>query len=160
MEPRSASAGAGAGHGEPLPAPPWSFVSSGIEETLALGRRIGAACQGGEVILLDGPMGAGKTLLTQGIAAGLGIDGAIVSPTFVVMRTYRGGRGLTLHHFDFYRLGGEEDLESVGLEDCLRGDAVVVIEWPSRAPAAAGRHTLLLRLAVVGEEARRISAEG
>ncbi len=116
------------------------------------------ACRGGEVILLDGPLGAGKTCLAGGFAAGLGIDEPAVSPTFVICRSYRGSRGLTLHHFDFYRLGGEDDLDTIGLEDCLTDDAVVLIEWPERCPSLFESYTLALKLEVVDEATRRITA--
>lgn len=138
--------------------PIWQFLSVSEAETVELGRRMGAACRGGEIILLDGPLGAGKTCLAGGLAAGMGIDEPAVSPTFVILRSYRGARGLTLHHFDFYRLGGEDDLDTVGWEDCLSDDAVVLVEWPERCPSLFERYTLALKLEVVDDERRRITA--
>ncbi|MFD1484556.1 tRNA (adenosine(37)-N6)-threonylcarbamoyltransferase complex ATPase subunit type 1 TsaE [Lacticaseibacillus baoqingensis] len=84
--------------------------------------------QAGDVLLLDGDLGAGKTSLTKGLAAGLGIAGPIKSPTFTIVREYTDGR-LPLYHMDIYRLenGGAEDL---GLEEYFEGDGVCVVEWP------------------------------
>ena len=138
--------------------PLWQFVSRDESLTVELGRRIGAGCRGGELILLDGPLGAGKTRLAGGVAAGLGIEEPTPSPTFVIMRAYRGSRGLWLYHFDLYRLGGAEELETVGLEDCLAPDAVVLVEWPGRCPEALKDFTLALRLEITGETERRIGA--
>ncbi|MEN6625097.1 MAG: tRNA (adenosine(37)-N6)-threonylcarbamoyltransferase complex ATPase subunit type 1 TsaE [Candidatus Sumerlaeia bacterium] len=141
-----------------MTSPLWQFLSPSEDATVDLGRRIGAACRGGEVILLDGPLGAGKTCFAGGLAAGLGIDEPAVSPTFVILRSYRGDRGLTLHHFDFYRLGGEGDLDTIGFEDCLTDDAVVLIEWPERCPSLFEQFTLALKLEVIDEASRRITA--
>lgn len=132
------------------------WVSPNEEATIELGRRLGQACRGGEIILMEGPLGAGKTCLAGGLAEGLGIGEPAVSPTYVIMRSYSGSRGLTLHHLDFYRLGGDEDLETVGLEDCLTEDAVVLIEWPSRCPGAMEAYTLMLELEPVSETQRRL----
>lgn len=140
--------------------PLWQFLSSSESATIELGRRIGAACRGAEIVLLDGPLGAGKTCLAGGLAAGMGIDEPAVSPTFVILRSYRGNRGLTLHHFDFYRLSSEDDLDTIGWEDCLTDDAVALVEWPERCPSLFENHTLALKFEVVDEEHRRITAWG
>lgn len=132
------------------------FVSHHEEETLDLGRRLGRACQGGEVLLLEGPLGAGKTCLAGGIAEGLGIGQPAVSPTYVILRSYTGSRGLTLHHLDFYRLGGDEDLDTIGLEDCFGEESIILAEWPSRCPHAFPEFTLLLQIEAAGEESRRM----
>ena len=83
-----------------------AFTTVSAEKTRELGARIGAACAGGEVFLLSGDLGAGKTCLTQGVARGLGVEATVTSPTFVTHMQYLGGRGLALEHFDFYRLEG------------------------------------------------------
>jgi hypothetical protein len=84
------------------------------------------------VILLDGPLGAGKTCLTQGIAMGLGITGYVRSPTFVLMARYSGR--LTLHHLDLYRVGSSQEAWDLGLDEQISGDGLCVVEWPDRAP--------------------------
>jgi len=145
-----------------MDAPPgtalWEFLSRGEAETLGLGRRLGAACTGGEVILLEGPLGAGKTRLAGGLAQGLGIARPLASPTYVILRTYESPRGLTLHHLDFYRLSGDADLETVGLEDCLGERSVIVAEWPERCPHAFDAWTLLLKINFADDESRRLTA--
>ncbi len=99
----------------------------------ALGRRLGQAACRGDVLVLDGPLGAGKTTLTQGLGAGLGVADQIVSPTFVVLREYAGR--LPLYHFDLYRFEGSARAADLEFGDYVDGgDGVSVIEWPSHAP--------------------------
>ena len=136
----------------------WVCETDGEEATQALGRRLGELCGGGEVIALDGVMGAGKTCLTGGLAQGLGIAEPAVSPTFVIMRTYAGAGGLRLFHFDLYRLTGENDLETVGYEECIGPGNVVVVEWPSRCPTSLADFSLALRIEVLDATRRRITA--
>lgn len=97
------------------------------EETIALGKKIGALLKAGDVLVLDGDLGAGKTTFTKGIAAGLDIPDIIKSPTFTIIHEYQDGR-LPLYHMDAYRLenGGAADL---GLEEYFDGDGVSVVEW-------------------------------
>ena len=101
------------------------------EETQQVGRIIGEQARPGDVYLLTGPLGAGKTCLTQGIALGLGVPGHVRSPTFVLMTRYQGR--LTLHHMDLYRIGGPLEAWDLGLDEYLSGDGVCVIEWAGRA---------------------------
>ena len=102
------------------------------EETHDIGRVIGAATQPGDIFLLTGPLGAGKTCLTQGIAWGLGVKERPRSPTFVLLTRYRGR--LTIHHADLFRIEGTTDALSLGLEDCLNDEDVCIVEWADRAP--------------------------
>jgi tRNA threonylcarbamoyladenosine biosynthesis protein TsaE len=108
----------------------------------ALGRRLGA----GDLVVLSGPLGAGKTVLVRGIAAGLGVCGPVTSPTFVIARVHRpaaGGRGVPLVHVDAYRLGGLDELDDLDLDTDLV-DAVVAVEWgEGRAERLADRHLLV-----------------
>ncbi|MCL5269756.1 MAG: tRNA (adenosine(37)-N6)-threonylcarbamoyltransferase complex ATPase subunit type 1 TsaE [bacterium] len=136
----------------------WEYRSASPAQTIRVGRAIGRACRGGEIILLDGPLGAGKTCLANGIARGLNIEGPLISPTYVILRTYASPRGLKLHHLDFYRLSGDDDLASVGLEDCFGEDAVILAEWPGQCPGAFEEFTLALRLEPLDETVRRIRA--
>lgn len=98
------------------------------EETFEFGRRIGQQAGAGEVYTLIGDLGVGKTVLTQGVAAGLGIDGPVSSPTFTIVQIYEEGR-LPLYHFDVYRIGDVEEMEEIGYEDCFYGEGVCLIEW-------------------------------
>ena len=107
------------------------FESHSAAETYAWGRSIGAAARSGDVIVLVGELGCGKTVLAQGIGAGLGISGPIPSPTFIICHEYESGRG-PLFHFDLYRIGGAAELDDLGFYEYLeRG--VCLIEWAERA---------------------------
>jgi tRNA threonylcarbamoyladenosine biosynthesis protein TsaE len=101
------------------------------EETKKLAARLGALLQPGNVILLNGDLGAGKTTFTQGLAEGLGIHAPVTSPTFTLVHEYRGGR-LLLFHFDSYRLAGAEEIADLGFEEYLERGGVVVVEWAER----------------------------
>ena len=98
------------------------------EETYELGRKIGQQAKAGEVYTLVGDLGVGKTVLTQGVAAGLGIVEPICSPTFTIIQIYEEGR-LAFYHFDVYRIGDAEEMEEVGYEDYFYGEGVCLIEW-------------------------------
>ena len=98
------------------------------EETFALGRQIGQQVKAGEVYTLIGDLGVGKTVLTQGVAEGLGIEEPVNSPTFTIIQIYEEGR-LPFYHFDVYRIGDVEEMEEIGYEDYFYGDGVCLIEW-------------------------------
>lgn len=97
-------------------------------ETWELGKKAGELAKPGMVIALDGDLGVGKTVFTQGFAAGLGIEEPVNSPTFTIVQVYEGGR-LPFYHFDVYRIGDVEEMEEVGFEDYVMGDGVSLIEW-------------------------------
>lgn len=98
------------------------------EETFELGRSLGERAAAGQIYCLDGELGTGKTVFTQGFAAGLGILEPVSSPTFTIVQQYDGGR-LPMYHFDVYRIGDVEEMEEIGYEDCFYGEGVCVIEW-------------------------------
>lgn len=98
------------------------------KETFALGKKIGKNICSGMVISLKGDLGTGKTVFTQGVAAGLGIEEPVNSPTFTILQIYGGGR-LPFYHFDVYRIGDLEEMEEIGYEDCFYGDGVCLVEW-------------------------------
>ena len=98
------------------------------EETYALGEKIGKAAQPGQIYTLTGDLGVGKTVFTQGVAAGLGITEPVSSPTFTIVQVYEEGR-LPLYHFDVYRIGDVEEMEEIGYEDYIYGEGVSLIEW-------------------------------
>ena len=105
--------------------------SSSSEATKKLGETIGQNASAGDVILLTGELGAGKTCLTQGIALGLGVEGYVRSPTVVLMTRHHGR--LALHHVDLYRMGSPAEAWDLGLDEQLFGEGVCVIEWADRA---------------------------
>ena len=107
------------------------FVTSSQEETIALGCTLGPLLREGDVLVLTGDLGAGKTQLTKGIARGMGVSGDVTSPTFTIEMVYEGDR-MPLYHFDLYRLVDTSELEDIGLYDVLGGDGPCVIEWGER----------------------------
>lgn len=126
-----------------MPANP-SFKTSSPEATQQVGRIIGEQAQPGDIYLLTGPLGAGKTCLTQGIAWGLGVVGHPRSPTFVLITRYQGR--LTLHHMDLYRISDPQEAWDLGLEEFLVGDGVCVIEWADQAEELFAEDALWINL--------------
>jgi tRNA threonylcarbamoyladenosine biosynthesis protein TsaE len=128
------------------------------DEMRALGERLGAAAKAGDVFGLVGDLGAGKTLLVQGLARGLGVpeDQHVTSPTFTLVHIYQGGR-LPLFHVDLYRLDRVEELEDVGLDDLYRQEGVCAIEWIDRIPEAAPADVLIIQIEITGETTRRVT---
>ena len=114
------------------------------EQTQAVGRVLGEQAQAGDVYLLTGSLGAGKTCLTQGIAWGLGVTEYARSPTFVLMTRYQGR--MVLHHMDLYRIGDPWEAWDLGLEEQLTGDGVCVVEWADRAPEIFPQDSLWIEL--------------
>ena len=97
-------------------------------ETFALGEKIGKAAKAGQVFTLIGDLGVGKTVFTQGMAKGLGIQEPVSSPTFTIVQVYEEGR-LPFYHFDVYRIGDVEEMDEIGFEDYVYGEGVCLIEW-------------------------------
>ncbi len=126
--------------------------------TRKLGERVGRLLRAGDVVLLSGELGAGKTVLAQGIGRGLGVSDPIKSSSFVIMNEYDGA-SLRLYHADLYRLEVPEQVAELALEE-LASNGVLVIEWPERAPGEMPPEHLLLRLAYDGAKARTIEIEG
>ncbi len=125
--------------------------------TLRLGRRLGAALRGGDFVALSGPLGAGKTHLLKGVAAGLGVsdDETVVSPTFVLIREYAGR--LRLYHIDAYRLESTEELLALGLEELASDpEGVIALEWADRTPGAVPPHACRVELEYAGATHRRM----
>jgi len=100
------------------------------EETFQAGKRLGEQAGKGQVYCLDGDLGVGKTVFTQGFAKGLGIQNDVNSPTFTIIQQYEEGR-LPLYHFDVYRIGDISEMDEIGYEDCFYGEGVCLIEWAS-----------------------------
>lgn len=98
------------------------------EETFALGKKIGEQACPGQIYTLNGDLGVGKTVFTQGVAAGLGIQEPICSPTFTIIQEYESGR-LPFYHFDVYRIGDIEEMEEIGYDDYFFGQGICLIEW-------------------------------
>jgi len=131
------------------------YEVTSVEETWELAKKLAAELKCGDVVCLEGDLGAGKTTFTQGLAAAMGVKGRVTSPTFCIVQEHAGERMLV--HMDLYRLHGEDDVIAIGWEDYLAQGAILVVEWPERAGSlvpANARHVVFTHLE--GEESRRI----
>ncbi len=134
------------------------FISRDPEQTRRLGSRLGQLLQGGEVICLEGPLGAGKTVLAQGIGRGWGATEPIISPSFVLIREHRRpADNQRFLHVDFYRLEKAEEAWGLGLQDWMEDPQIVtVVEWPERALSVLPEERLWVRLEFAGQGRRRL----
>ncbi len=139
------------------------ITTDSAAETIELGRKIGEALAGGEVIALIGNLGTGKTHLIKGIAAGLGADESDVvsSPTFVIVNEYFGKGGLIhIYHIDAYRMESVAEFEALGFDEYCRPDSVVLVEWADKVmPAVEGFDPITVRLEHVSETQRKITLD-
>lgn len=147
--------------GPPPPSTRLTFTTIAPEETVSLGEKIAAALKPGDVLLLEGDLGAGKTQLVRGLARGLHLDEAqVCSPTFVLMNVYRAIGSVALIHLDAYRLSGGDDLDSIGYDAATAKPCIVAIEWPSRLGerlASFDRDRVItLHLTHAGEDLRHL----
>jgi len=146
--------------------PVFTTETQAPEETTTLGARLGRGLRAGDIVLLRGDLGAGKTHFARGVAAGLGIPGPIPSPTFTLVYEYDGmnavGERVPLAHIDLYRLGEGGDLDSIGLDDYLSGAWAAVIEWPERAMNENFVPSAFLDIALeyVDDRTRRLTCTG
>ena len=129
------------------------FVTHSQDETIELGRRLGALLREGDVLVLTGDLGAGKTQLTKGIAAAMGVTADVTSPTFTIQMVYPGSE-MDLNHFDLYRLERADQLEDTGLFDVLGADGVCVIEWGEQFADEIGDERLDVVLTRLDGEAK------
>ena len=134
------------------------FEVGRVEETWALARRFAAELKPGDVVCLEGDLGAGKTTFTQGLAAALGVSGRVTSPTFCIVQEHQ-SPDVLLVHVDLYRLHGEEDVEAMGWEDYLSRGAIIAVEWPERAGALLPSSAHHVAFHHKGEEKRRITID-
>lgn len=132
------------------------YLTKSKAETQLLGLKLAAMLLPGDVVLLTGPLGAGKSEFARGIAKGLGVEGPVSSPTFTLLNIHR-GRLTTLNHFDWYRIDDAEELFSAGLDEFIPGEGIALIEWHERAPALIPQDCLEVLIEPVDEEIRRIT---
>ena len=130
-------------------------VTHSAAETRALGARMAQEMKAGDVVLLEGELGAGKSEFARGVAGGLGVTETVTSPSFTILNVYESGR-VPLYHFDWYRLESAEELFEMGLDEYLGGDGVALVEWPGRCPEAVPEKHLMIRFVQTGEETREI----
>lgn len=120
------------------------YVSNSAEETFRLGEKTGREARPGDIYCLDGDLGVGKTVFTQGLARGLSVEDYVNSPTFNIVKEYEGR--LPLYHFDLYRIGDPSEMEEIGYEDYFYGHGVTVIEWPERAEELIPEEAVRIRI--------------
>ena len=136
------------------------FWTQSPEETEALGAALASSLRPGQVVAFRGPLGAGKTAFTRGLARGLGVTGPVTSPTYTIVNEYTGGR-MPLFHFDMYRLSSEEDLFDIGWEDYLDRGGLCVGEWSERVFGALGSPVTVTIEKIPGsDQQRKITIEG
>jgi tRNA threonylcarbamoyladenosine biosynthesis protein TsaE len=130
------------------------FLTKGAEETIQLGKKIGAFLVPDDVICLTGQLGAGKTTLIQGIAEGIGVKGYVTSPTFIIINEYQGR--LPFFHVDLYRLDRVEDIEDLGIEEYFSRGGACVIEWAEKLGELRPKGSHEIKLEVVSEQERKL----
>lgn len=135
-----------------------AVITNSAAETRVLGERLAEQLKAGDVILLEGPLGAGKSELARGVAKGLGVQETVTSPSFTILNVYESG-SVPLYHFDWYRLECAEELYELGMDEYLGGDGIALVEWPGRCPDAVPEDCLRIRIEAEGENKRRISGE-
>ena len=123
-----------------------------------MGEKLAEKLKAGDVILLEGELGAGKSELARGIAKGLGVQETVTSPSFTILNVYESGR-VPLYHFDWYRLENAEELYELGMDEYLGGDGIALVEWPGRCPDAVPEKSLRIRIKAEGENTRQIKEE-
>ncbi len=135
--------------------PKASLTSNSVDETLALAAQFARNLKAGDIVFLQGNLGAGKTVFTKGIAQALGVKARQVnSPTFVVMNVYDGA--MPIYHFDLYRLEKEEELRTVHFDEYFYGQGISIVEWPERFKANAPTEHWLVELAHMDDNTRSI----
>ena len=138
------------------------FVSHNPEETEKIAYNFAQTLNGGEVITLDGDLGAGKTAFVRGLARGLGISDRISSPTFTIVNEYRNG-DIPLFHFDVYRISYEDEMYDIGWDDYVARGAVIVVEWASNVPGIFDADTIRIEISkdiAISEDYRTIEIKG
>lgn len=130
------------------------MISTSERETQQFGASLAAQLRPGDVLLLSGDLGAGKTVFARGVARAMGIKGPIASPSFALVNVHEGC--FPLHHFDLYRLSDADEFRAAGLEELIGGDAVSLIEWPERAPQVLPERRLVVEIAYGQTEGERI----
>lgn len=135
------------------------MISRSESDTLRIGEEIGSKLRKGAVVSLRGSLGAGKTVLAKGIAKSLGIQEAIVSPTFTIVQEYDGERG-RMYHLDLYRLSGEDEFESMGGEEFLYSDGITLIEWSEKIQDMLPCDTVYINITINSDQSRDIEIKG
>lgn len=134
------------------------FKTNSAQKTISLGEKIGARLCGGDIIAYSGGLGAGKTTITRGISLGMGLGDEVTSPTFALVNEYR-GKGLSLIHFDMYRINSAEDLETTGFFDYMDEDTVLAVEWSENIADELPENCIRVDIQRTDENSRTITVE-
>lgn len=137
----------------------YRFKTNSVQETIALGEKIGKLLKGGDIIAYSGGLGAGKTTITRGISVGMGLGDEVTSPTFALVNEYRGDR-LSLIHFDMYRINSADDLETTGFFDYMDEDSVLAVEWSENIDDELPENAIRIDIQRVDDETRIITLNG
>ena len=134
------------------------IITHSAEETRALGAKLAVQLRRGDVVLLRGDLGAGKSEFARGVARGLGVQGSVPSPSFTILNMYDEGR-IPLYHFDWYRIHDSDEIGEMGFEEQLHGDGASLVEWSERAPEYVPDRALDISIRAVDENTREITLE-
>ena len=134
------------------------ITTHSAEETRALGAKLAAQLRRGDVVLLRGDLGAGKSEFARGVARGLGVQGPVPSPSFTILNMYDEGR-IPLYHFDWYRIHDPDEIGEMGFEEQIGGDGIALIEWSEQAPEYVPDRALDISIRAVDETTREITLE-
>lgn len=134
------------------------FVCKTAQETEELGKRFGQKAQRGMIVSLRGSLGAGKTVFAKGVARALGINEAIVSPTFTLVQEYEGK--LPMYHMDLYRISGCEEFEQMGGEELLFSDGIALVEWSEKIQEMLPKKTIYVSFSINEDQSRKVSIQG
>lgn len=133
------------------------FITKSFQETQALGEKFAKDLKGGDMLALYGDLGSGKTTFAQGLAEGLGIEKRIISPTFIIVRSYKLRAG-SFYHIDLYRIEREKDIEGLGIEEIMNDPkSIVTIEWAEKLGNGLPKKRIDIKFEYVDEDKRRIT---
>ncbi len=133
------------------------FVTHSEQETVELGIKMGKLLEAGDIVLLYGDLGAGKTVLTRGLVQGLGAKDVVTSPTYTLMHRYEGR--VPIYHFDLYRLSEPDEVLDLGYEEFFYGDGVSIVEWPQRLEYLCPEEYVRVKIEIVGDGKRKIMVD-
>jgi len=141
----------------------YNFITHSPEETISFAERIGRLLKAGDFIAYHGDLGAGKTTFTRGLAVGMGLPDEVSSPTFAIVNEYHGRGKTTLYHFDMYRIGNSEELETTGFYDYPLDESVFAVEWAENIEDAFPENVIKIKISRIDDDVRKITiitAEG
>lgn len=136
------------------------FETNSPDETVSVGKKVGALLRAGDIVAYKGGLGVGKTTFTHGLALGMGLRDEVSSPTFAIVNEYAREGLPSLYHFDMYRIGDAEELESIGFYDYLDGGGVIAIEWSENISDLLPIGAITIEFERTGEDSRRITISG